>query len=479
MSRSLTNPLIPIVSLNHIRRIGLSELREFDEETLQVFGTLKNRHTLNFGKTGYGKDGLSQVQLDIDMHEGITPIIFDVKREYPLLMFLQQDPLLAKKLREKWVLPISYKINYFIPYTSGLEKDKEFKKLLRIKHPKISVRPFRININDIQSYDTKTWMLQMTQSQALAKDEELKEKLSGISKKSQEFKESVGKKVLILDEYNMHKNKEKPSLDGWEYLNFEEVLSCQRINVFDFSFMFKDSNLVATSTGVGMLNEFLSRAMNPRKNMFSIYITEWQLWTPEGISQLEGQVKALKYRVSQGGFLMRSFYCRMRINLQNLNAINTNISSQYSIYLTRTENTKDLRILRQDYRVPEHHIQKIMNLRPGMYYDLSKRQFFTVTPKAHKARGQETLLKAYKTFRRNPENFLFYYEQCYMSDILEYFWKEKTIDMKLYRRKAKEYFRSLDKEKMREFVPPDWKAQTTTQVIDKIKKQKAEILRYN
>ena len=65
----------------------------------KIFGD-GNYSAIFSGMSGSGKDTLGMAMLDLDMQHGRTPIILDVKMEYPSTVFLQQDTILSNILRK-------------------------------------------------------------------------------------------------------------------------------------------------------------------------------------------------------------------------------------------------------------------------------------------------------------------------------------------------------------------------------------------
>lgn len=452
MARSFVDQSLPVVSMKTL--YSLTSAR--DEERDKVFGNADFSMIVS-GASGSGKDAVSQAVLDIDMEQGRPITIIDMKMEYCSLLFPQQDPVLAKKLRERGLPPKSYRVNIWIPYTKGLEDDEHFKALLKCAHPRLRIRPFRILTDTLKSQDTKTWMLGMTASQAQAEAGKLQDKLHGSSQKGSQFRKEVAYKVLILDDYDLHRNKENPQKDGWEYLNFNDLWRPKAVNVFSFYFAKTTNEMVAISMAMGIFNELLARAMGLHKNVLAIYIPELQLLIPRGVKQLDEQVKALQFKLKHGFLLMRSFGARVRLNLQNLSALDPDLFSQSRIFCGRTQNPKDLRLFRQEFRFPEYQMEKIMNLPVGQFFDLNRREFFSVVPQAHKARSQELFVRIFKKFSYNPENFLFQYYNVHASDVMTFFWqKSVSLDVNSYRKLSKAYFRQLRKKNKHKIVSPDW-----------------------
>lgn len=238
------------------------------------------------------------------------------------------------------------------------------------------------------------------------------------------------------------------------------------------------NRLVGASTGIGLWVELLTRAYNPRNNVFSIYCPELKLWLPN-VPQLDNQVKSLKFAIEEGMLVGRSFHCLFRINLQNLNSLDSNSYSQSRILSGRTESQKDIRTYRQDFRVPEHNLQKLIHAKTGTYYDLRTGTFFSLVPRAHKARKREFFsTKMYPRFRKNPENYLFDYKYCYVSDVLTNFWQKGSLNVKDYRRLAKLYFNSLQKGHHHKIMPLDYKENAETKTMKTRNVQKEEMSVY-
>lgn len=371
------------------------------------------------GKSGSGKDTIQQSLLEVDLRQGRTPIVFDVKLEYPAIIFPQRDPALVRILHDNRLLPVSHDVIVWVPFINGLEKNKHFKKLLKYKHPKLQVRPFRILEQDLKSDDTKNFALGMSKMQSFAKDEEDNSQLRGMAKTYKEFKESVAQKYMIFDKADRRPGPDK-SACGWEYLDMEELTDNRKVNVVCFYFMIQHNTMTAISIMIALLNELLSIAMHEREQVFAIHIPELQIMLPKRIRQLEETVNTLLFRLTVGFLLMRSFYARARINLQNLSRLPEDLFSQSRLFIGGTRNPKDLQLLRYNFGFPDRWVNKIRDLPVGTFCDVQRygsKKLFSLAPRSHKAREREPFVKMLQEFNSHPEHFLYETPNYFITDL--------------------------------------------------------------
>ena len=377
-----------------------------DKMREKVFGDA-NYSLICSGRTGSGKDALMMSVLDIDMEENRTAIIFDSKMEYPSCIFMQRDPNIKSILINKGIPPTSYKVNLWIPYTEGMFGNAHLNGLLKYKHPNLKIRPFRVRYKDIESNDTKTFALGLSELQSLDMHG-MTTKLTGTSARLKEFREEAASKVMIFDE-----DDRRESGCGSEYMDFNEMLVNKEVNVFSFYFMLKENTIVAIQTTTGLLNELISRGMDykPAKEVFTGYIPELQLIMPGGVKRLEQGSQMLKFRLKVGLLLMRSFHTRMRINLQNLSKLDSDMYSQANLYVGKTTNPRDISLLKKYYSFDRRWVNGLLSLSPGRFIDVQRNRtshkLFTVAPRSHKAQEREHFLDQIKRFNERPEDFLY------------------------------------------------------------------------
>lgn len=417
------------------------------------------------GKSGSGKDTIMQSLMEVDLEQGRTPIIFDVKMEYPSSIFLQRDDKLIKILMDSNLLPTSHKIKLWIPYVAGLEKDKHFKRLLKYKHPNLEVIPFRILEEKLQSDDTKNFALGMTLLQSYAgKDAETGQKLKGISKSILDYKTDIARKYMIFDSKNRRTDD-----CNWEYLDFDALTRNKCVNIISFYFMIKGNTMTAISIMIGIVNEFLSIAMNYREKEFSIFIPELQLMLPRRVKQLEDTVNTLIFRLTIGFLLLRSFFCRARINLQNLTRLPEDLFSQSRIFIGRTLNPKDLTLLKYNFGFTPKWVSEIRCLPIGTFLDVERhgnKKLFHLVPKSHKALEKEPFLKLLVEHNFHPENFL-YETPCYFLTDLNIFDNElDKFSVYHYRKKVLEWVKS-----QKVFYPKKLEDDVDYNIVDEIRKE--------
>lgn len=433
MARSLAVGNSPVVSMDWLeKRYG-----EDYEQSKKVFKD-GNFHAIMCGKTGSGKDSISQALIDVDVEQGRTIIIIDLKGEYTTLCFPQQDTVLKNILHKNNVITKSYEVQTFCPYAYDTYDDEDFREQLNINYPKRKFRPFRLWQKELTSQDTKNSILGLSKLQTFADTPEARGML-GASRQGLMLKEKAGRKFMIMDDYDL-----RSEGCGWEYLDFKELLTNQKINVIDLFYMYTTNKLSAISTAIGIMNEVLSRAMRQKSGEIALYIPEIQLLQPEGVKYLEDQVKMLMANLIHSFLLMRSFGCKNRINLQNLFRLNKSIFNQANIYCGRTQSSADIKILRQI--VPDHVLRKIKELPVGKFYSVEDRTFFSVVGKAHKAGQNQNFLTLYKQFYANPENFLYNYHGVYSSDIMDSFTDKKMLTVNNYKAECRAWLKELNKD---------------------------------
>lgn len=383
------------------------------------------------GMSGSGKDTNQQVLLENDLEQGRTPIIMDVKLEYPAVVFPQCDPVLRNILLKQKLLGKSHKVKLWIPFINGLEKNKHFRKLLKYKHPNLEVIPFRILEKTLVSDDTKNFALGMTKMQSFKTNIEIK----GQSAHYKAVKEEIAQKYMIFDQEDRREDN-----CNWVYINLDDLTKNKCVNIIGFYFMIQSNTITSISIMIGLVNELLSIAMQERKEVFSIHIPELQIMLPKRIRQLEESVNTLIFRLTVGFLLMRSFYARARINLQNLNRLPEDLFSQSRLLLGRTVNPKDLYILKQNFNFPDRWIRTIQELPVGTFVDVQRkgpRKLFSLIPRSHKARQQEPFMQMLREFNCHPEEFLYETPNYYITDLDLFDEPGKTeFSVGYYRRKV-------------------------------------------
>lgn len=406
-----------------------------------------NKSYIISGISGHGKDAISMSILDIDMENSRTAIILDTKMEYPSCIFMQQDDILKNILSERGISPASYDVDLWLPYIEGMEKDKHFRDLLRYKHPKLRIRPFRILYADVQS-DTRNFALQLSGLQSLA-DEETRQLLKGMAKDMMFFREQAAGRQMIFDKYDRREQG-----CGWEYMDFEALVTNKKINVLSFYFMTKSNTVVAISTAIGILNELLSKGMVLRgeNETFAIYIPELQLMMPKRIKQLTQIADTLMFRLTTGYLLQRSFHARMRINLQNLSRLDSDLFSQSNILIGKTRNPSDLNLLQKQYQFNKLWIKQIFDLPIGKFVDIQKKgnkKLFIIAPRSDKAKEREHFLIKLKAFNEHPENFLYETGSVFISDLIDIVPEGTGMTLDQYRDSVKEWIAGQPKKTLK------------------------------
>ncbi len=408
------------------------------------------------GMSGSGKDTVCMAMLDLDMKEGRTPIILDVKMEYPSTVFLQNDTVLSNILRKNKRVPRAYKTNLWIPYIKGLEKNKHFRELLKHHHPNLKIRPFRILTPDLISEDTKNFALGKSFLQAMNPGEN-----KGASGMYNLIREKIGQIKLCFDDTPLE-------IVGWEYINFEEITTNREVNVFSFFFMLGQNNISAISFAISILNEILTIAKGtnrPRDHteVFSIYIPEVQIILPKRVKSLEDVVNVLHFSMLVGLLLMRSFYARIRMNLQNLSALPPDMFSQSRMFAGKTSNPKDFTIF-GTFGFGRQTRKTFRTLPKGAFIDLlKKRPIGILVPQSHKSRERESFLSLLQAYQKDPTSFLYETRNCYLSELDESVVGHFPMSVEVYRKRVKRWLKNQPEHIIKPLNIPDPLAKETSQ----------------
>ena len=304
-------------------------------------------------------------------------------------------------------------------------------------HPNLRIRPFRIHTPDLVSEDTKNFALGKSFLQAMAVG---KDNLKGSAGMYNQIREEIAKVKLCFDDEPIW----EPGC-GWEYVKFEEMTRNREVNVISFFFMLGRNNISAISFAISILNELqtIAKATNiPRtpKDVFALVIPEVQIILPKRVKSLEDVVNVLQFNMLVGLLLMRSFYARYRMNLQNLSALPSDMFSQSRLYAGRTSNPKDFRIF-GTFGYGRIHRKLFRTLPKGTFINLLDRKKFQIVPKSHKAREQESFLSLLRKYRRDPCAFLYETNNCYLSELDGKIVGGYPVDVEAYRRKVRAWLK--------------------------------------
>ena len=385
-----------------------------------------------------GKDSLTTFIMNLDSAYNRTVIVLDTKMEYPCAIFSQQDVVLRNLLVNKHrLVGRGYKTVLWIPYVEGLHKNEHFSELLTYHHPNLEVRPFRIRISDFASEDSYNMSLSKTELQSNTRSG----KLVGQSKVLNEIREETGRR-MGFDDYPM---KEEGEETGWEYLDFEEITTNRKVNVVATFFMSK-SSLTATSYMIGILNDFLTigkciNRIRGADELFTIIIPEVEIILPRGVKNLDQIVNTLKFSMRMGLKLMRSFGVRLRMNLQNLSALDPDMVSQSVPFAGRTWNPKDLNML-SIFGLSRKDRLLVSRSAVGTFHDVIHGRSFEAVPFSHKAREREYFVTMMRKYYADPSLFLFETENYFLSEIVEFepfFWEGKPLTVKEYNYRVKSW----------------------------------------
>jgi len=408
MEAKLSDPRLVISGAEYL------ELCDIPSQWEEIFKD-GNYSAIITGSSGSGKDSVTGYMVCNDLAHGRTVIIMDVKMEYGLAILGQGDPVLRRILVGHDLAGKGYKVNLWIPYTPGMEKNAHFKLLRENHHPNLRVRPFRIFKPSLISEDTANMSLQKSYMQSIVTNEK-KGDLHGNIKKLNEVKEEMGKMRLAMDDDDIWEEG-----CGWEYIDFEEMTKNKEINVISTFFMLGQNITTTISFNIGILNELMTigkstHRLRGKDEVFSIVVPEVQIILPKGLKSMQNVVNTLQYSMLAGLLLMRSFGVRLRINLQNLSALLEDMLSQSRLFVGRTANPKDLAKL-AIFNVKREERNQMLNLAVGNFRDIFKRKIFNVVPFFHKARENEYLARVLQEYRDNPAKFLFETPHGLLSEI--------------------------------------------------------------
>ena len=392
-----------------------------------------------------GKDTLTGHIMNRDLENKRTVIVLDVKMEYPLSIFCQLDTVLRHILRKVGIVGRGYNVNLWIPYVQGLCENHHFRELLEYKHPNLKIRPFRILKENLISEDTANMAMSKTQIQSMA---DKTAKLSGTTRILNELREHMAKMKMGFDDENIWEEN-----CGWEYIDFNEMANNKQINVISTFFLTGTNVVAATSFMIGIMNELMTIGKGVHRNrrddeVFTIVVPELQVIMPKRVKTLEQAVNTLSYSMLVGMLLMRSFYVRLRINLQNLSSINPDMLSQSRIFCGRTTNPKDL-VLLNTQGVKRSEWSKVQSLKTGDFIDVINKKKFSCIPYCHKAREKEPLLKCLKLFRKYPSLFLFETQDALYSEIVNFkkiFYDGRPLTVLEYERRMKNWLNSREEQ---------------------------------
>ena len=405
-----------------------------------------NYSALVSGRTGSGKDSLTLAIMDRDIEYGRTVVVLDKKMEYVSSIFCQNDVILRNILLRHGCVGRGYKVNLWIPYIEGLEKNNHFKMLLKCHHPNLQIRPYRILIENFVSEDSYNMALAKTQLQSMVKDRTL---LKGQSGQLNELKEQMARERLGFDDSDRWEEG-----CGWEYIDFEELTSNKQVNVITPFFMGKNS-IAATSYMVGLTNEFLAIAMsinnvrNPNE-IFTVIIPEVEILLPKGVKSLDDIVNTLRFSIRIGLKLLRSFGMRFRMNLQNLSSLDPDILSQSILYAGKTWNPKDLNIL-SIFGISREKRTQISRSRTGQFHDVIHKSIVDIVPFSHKAREREYFVLMMKQYYRDPSAYLFETPNYFLSEIVDIhhvFYDGKALTVPEYNRRVRKWLKKQSKREM-------------------------------
>lgn len=415
-----------------------------------------NYSVMGSAESGHGKDAVFGQYLDVDMINGRTPIIFDVKMEYPCSIFTQQDTVLKNILQRTNLYGKGYKVNLWLPYVKGMYENQHFQDLLKYHHPNLKIRPFRILRDNFVSEDSANMAMSKSQLQSMANNAEQLEG-SGMTAKLNELRESMAKDRLAFDDQDYS----TPGC-GWEYIDIDEMTTNKEINVLSTFFMLCSNTTVSVSFMIGLMNELLqigkgAHRVRHKSECFSVYIPELQIILPKGVKALDDIVNTLQYNMLVGLLLMRSFGVRLRINLQNLSAIKPDMLSQSRIFVGKTKNPKDLNLLNV-FGVKKLDKIKMQSLQIGKFYDVFTKELFSVIPFCHKARQNEPFLLMLKDYKNDPSMYLYEVNNALLSEIVDYkmiFRENRPLTVDEYNSRVKAWMKEQEERSIKPFTGDD------------------------
>ncbi|MFC1591694.1 hypothetical protein ACFL43_04145 [Thermodesulfobacteriota bacterium] len=448
----MTNPRLRCSKLVYPARLVHNRLihkYKLPEEWSDVIKD-SNFSMIGSGRTGSGKDSLTQSIMNNDLAHGRTVIILDVKNEYPLSIFAQLDVTLKNILLKHGLVGRGYIVNLWIPYIKGMTENSHFQELLTYHHPNLRIRPFRLLRSSLISEDSANMAMSKTSLQSMA-DKDIK--LKGGSAQLNALREHMAKMKMAFDDEAL---KEEGEDTGWEYINFDKMTNNKQINVISTFFMAGKNIVAATQFMIGILNELMTIGKGVHRyrgveELFTVIIPEVQIIMPKRVKALDDIVNTLKYSMLTGLLLMRSFGTRLRINLQNLSSLDPDMLSQSRIFVGRTWNYKDLKVL-GSVGINKRDQLSMTKLQVGEFVDVMNRNKFNIVPFSHKARENEPLVKVMREYQDCPSKYLFETDNAFLSEIVNYkiFFDKRPLTVQEYERRVKAWIKDQPKYELQE-----------------------------
>lgn len=409
-----------------------------------------NYSMIGSGRTGSGKDALTQSIMNNDLKHNRTVIILDVKNEYPLSIFAQLDVTLKNILLKHGLVGRGYIVNLWIPYIKGMLENQHFMELLNYHHPNLRIRPFRLLKSSLISEDSANMAMSKTSLQSMA-DKNIK--LKGSSAQLSALREHMAKMKMAFDDVPL---KDPDEDTGWEYMNFDRMTNNKQINVISTFFMAGKNIVAATQFMIGILNELMTVGKGVHRyrdtdELFTVIVPEVQIIMPKRVKALDDIVNTLKYSMLTGLLLMRSFGTRLRINLQNLSSLDPDMLSQSRIFVGRTWNYKDLKVL-GSVGINKRDQMLMTKLCVGEFVDVMSRKKFNIVPFSHKARENEPLVKVLREYQECPSKFLFETDNAFLSEVVDYklFFDKRPLSVPEYERRVKLWIKDQPKFNLQE-----------------------------
>lgn len=380
---------MPIVPLQQIKELeGKDRIAELSE-TFDI-----DKHIMIVGASGAGKDTLGFDIVVVDYYSKRNIIIFDVKGEYIGCAL----PNIKLKFQKKMhLLPQGLPVTVWIPINKRILENKRFIEFLKLVHPNIDFRPFRILQEDLTSQDALDMAMQLSQLQAGAMAAGMKG--YGPSGGWLKHKQEIAEKVMFFDF-------KEGKWDNCEYIDFKEMFKNNRINIIDCSWALNVSTANAANTMVAILSEILSVSQTVLKKT-AIYILEIGVMAPEeASSRFQDVAGNVHTKIGQLARIARSASVRMRL-----------ISQKYSDYKVGTQANigeiycgrlagKELDQVVSAYGLTPDQEYTIRNLRIGEFATLRK---WTVksfpSPPQYKPDEGETGYEILKQWHKDPLKF--------------------------------------------------------------------------
>lgn len=361
-----------------------------------------NNHIALTGITGHGKDAAEQRLVEQDYSCGKTAIVIgEIKGgDYITMCLPNRGGDFAKQLEDQKMNPRRFPVILHIPYTREWERSPIKNQLLNRSNPMLEVSPFKWHHEDISSHDAI--------SLALAMESPLQRMLFSQAKQFVKQGESLTEKAMeTLKEFADNRSKGfvsrlsmgeslscfefgTKSYDvPWDYLSLGQLLNDHKhVHVFSTAFSYETTNPEAGAFfNCALLCEIISATTNPARRYsrtVALHISEvGNLINDEYTGNMNTAAEYARTRLLKAVSILRGMGVELRINTQNLYNIRSSIVGQCSTkFFGRTDNQRDLEIMRKIGSLHPWEESRIRTLKHGEFFALPAREFVKFMPPA-------------------------------------------------------------------------------------------------